>query len=221
MRFKNTKEHLKKISLIHKSTIRLLNLVTQILEFRKTETQNKKLCVIEGNIVEKIQEIGFKYKELNRNADITFDMITDADKIQIYFDQEVISMIVDNLLSNAFKYTYKGTITLALRSVIANDVEYTEIEIADTGIGIPQEDISRIFERYYQTNIRKKHARIRYRTCFSKKPSRFAWKELSWVDSEPNVGSSFRVRLITNNSYPDAIHINTNLKESIDEEKSK
>ena len=133
----------------------MLNLVTQILEFRKTETQNKKLCVIEGNIVEKIQEIGFKYKELNRNADITFDMITDADKIQIYFDQEVISMIVDNLLSNAFKYTYKGTITLALRSVIANDVEYTEIEIADTGIGIPQEDISRIFERYYQTNIRR------------------------------------------------------------------
>lgn len=40
------------------------------------------------------------------------------------------------------------------------------------------------------------------------------------MDSEPNVGSSFRVRLITNNSYPDAIHINTNLKESIDEEKS-
>ena len=213
------KEHLKKISLIHKSTIRLLNLVTQILEFRKTETQNKKLCVIEGNIVEKIQEIGFKYKELNRNADITFDMITDADKIQIYFDQEVISMIVDNLLSNAFKYTYKGTITLALRSVIANDVEYTEIEIADTGIGIPQEDISRIFERYYQTNIRKNMPGFGIGLALVKNLVDLHEGTIL-VDSEPNVGSSFRVRLITNNSYPDAIHINTNLKESIDEEKS-
>ena len=64
-------------------------------------------------------------------------------------------MIVDNLLSNAFKYTYKGNITLTLRSIIANDIEYIEIEIADTGIGIPKEDISRIFERYYQTNLRK------------------------------------------------------------------
>ena len=118
---------MKKISLIHKSTIRLLNLVTQILEFRKTETQNKKLCVMKENIAEKIQEIGFKYKELNRNADITFDIITDTDKTQIYFDQEVISMIVDNLLSNAFKYTYKGNITLTLRSIIANDIEYIEL----------------------------------------------------------------------------------------------
>lgn len=163
--------------------------------------------------------IELTYKELNRNADITFDMITDADKIQIYFDQEVISMIVDNLLSNAFKYTYKGTITLALRSVIANDVEYTEIEIADTGIGIPQEDISRIFERYYQTNIRKNMPGFGIGLALVKNLVDLHEGTIL-VDSEPNVGSSFRVRLITNNSYPDAIHINTNLKESIDEEKS-
>ena len=211
-------EHMKKISLIHKSTIRLLNLVTQILEFRKTETQNKKLCVMKENIAEKIQEIGFKYKELNRNADITFDIITDTDKTQIYFDQEVISMIVDNLLSNAFKYTYKGNITLTLRSIIANDIEYIEIEIADTGIGIPKEDISRIFERYYQTNLRKNIPGFGIGLALVKNLVDLH-EGIILVHSEPNVGSSFRIRLIANNSYPNAIHINTNLRESIDEEK--
>ena len=211
-------EHMKKISLIHKSTIRLLNLVTQILEFRKTETQNKKLCVMKENIAEKIQEIGFKYKELNRNADITFDIITDTDKTQIYFDQEVISMIVDNLLSNAFKYTYKGNITLTLRSITANDIEYIEIEIADTGIGIPKEDISRIFERYYQTNLRKNIPGFGIGLALVKNLVDLH-EGIILVHSEPNVGSSFRIRLIANNSYPNAIHINTNLRESIDEEK--
>ena len=212
------KEHLKKISLIHKSTIRLLNLVTQILEFRKTETRNKKLCVTQGDIAEKIQEIGFKYKELNRNTDITFDTVIETDKTQIYFDQEVVSMIVDNLLSNAFKYTYKGNVMLTLRSVTANDIEYTEIEIADTGIGIPQEDISRIFERYYQANARKNVPGFGIGLALVKNLVDLHEGSIL-VDSKPDVGSSFRVRLITNNSYPDAIHIHADLKESAAEEK--
>lgn len=55
-----------KISVIHQSAIRLLNLINQILEFRKTETQNRKLCVSRGNIVVLLQEIVLKYKELNQ-----------------------------------------------------------------------------------------------------------------------------------------------------------
>ena len=60
-----------KISVIHQSAIRLLNLINQILEFRKTETQNRKLCVSRDNIVTFIHEIGLKYQELNRNAEVT------------------------------------------------------------------------------------------------------------------------------------------------------
>ena len=55
-----------KLSVIHQSALRLLNLINQILEFRKTETQNKKLCVSRDNLVPLIREIGLKYKELNR-----------------------------------------------------------------------------------------------------------------------------------------------------------
>lgn len=61
-----------KLSVIHQSALRLLNLINQILEFRKTETQNKKLCVSKGNIAPLIYEIGLKYKELNQNTKIDF-----------------------------------------------------------------------------------------------------------------------------------------------------
>lgn len=56
-----------KLSVIHQSAIRLLNLINQILEFRKTETQNRKLCVCRGNIAALVHETGLKYRELNQN----------------------------------------------------------------------------------------------------------------------------------------------------------
>lgn len=210
-------EHAKKLSLIHKSTIRLLNLVTQILEFRKTESQNKRLCVGEGDIAEKIQEIGLKYKELNRNNNIVFDIIINTKKTQLYFDQEVISMIIDNLLSNAFKYTYEGSIKLSLQSVVADDVEYTEIEISDTGIGISEEDLSHIFERYYQAEKRKNASGFGIGLALVKNLVDLH-EGVILVDSTPGVGSVFRIRLITNNFYPDAIHISVKQNE-IDEER--
>ena len=55
-----------KLSVIHLSALRLLNLINQILEFRKTETQNKKLCVCKGNIVPRTNAIKLKYKEPNK-----------------------------------------------------------------------------------------------------------------------------------------------------------
>lgn len=205
-------EHMKKISLIHKSTIRLLNLVTQILEFRKTETQNKKLCVAEGDIAEVIREAGLKYKELNRNKEVLFDLVIDTEKTHLYFDREVIFMIVDNLLSNAFKYTYQGKVTLTLRSVMANDIEYTEIEVSDTGIGIPEDDIPRIFERYCQADSRKNLPGFGIGLALLRNLVELHGGVIL-VDSKPDIGSSFRIRVVTNNSYPDAIHVNASSKE--------
>ena len=59
-----------KIRFIHKSAVRLLELINQILEFRKTETQNRKLCVQRADLARQIREISLKYAELNRNLDL-------------------------------------------------------------------------------------------------------------------------------------------------------
>ena len=125
-----------KISVNHQSAIRLLNLINQILEFRKTETQNKKLCVAHDNIANLVHEVGLKYKELNRKPDIEFHIELEQEDMSLYFDKEVVTIILDNLISNAIKYTEKGTITLGLYHVVRNNIDYTEIKISDTGYGI-------------------------------------------------------------------------------------
>jgi signal transduction histidine kinase/ligand-binding sensor domain-containing protein len=202
-----SKEQQHKLSLIHKSAFRLLNLVTQILEFRKTETQNKRLRVIKANIAEKAKEIGFKFKELNTNTSITFETTIETDKTLLYFDSEAITTILDNLLSNAFKYTKKGHIHLYLRSVTTNDIEYTEFEVSDTGIGIPEIDLPHIFEHYYQASNNEDIPGIGIGLSLVKNLVDLHEGEIS-VSSNQEKGTSFRVRLLTNNFYPNAIHLN-------------
>lgn len=139
-----------KISVIHQSAIRLLNLINQILEFRKTETQNKKLCVSRDNIVTPIHEIGLKYKELNRKAAVDIHLEIENDAILMYFDKEILQIVLDNLISNALKYTEKGSITIGIRQTQHAEVNYAEIRVSDTGYGIKPEALPHIFDRYYQ-----------------------------------------------------------------------
>lgn len=73
-----------KLSVIHQSALRLLNLINQILEFRKTETQNKKLCVSKGNIAPLIYEIGLKYKELNQKTKIDFQIQIEKEEMLLF-----------------------------------------------------------------------------------------------------------------------------------------
>ena len=75
------------------------------MEFRKTETQNKKLCVSRDNLVPLIREIGLKYKELNRKPAVDIRLVVEKEHMPIYFDKEIIQTILDNLISNALKYT--------------------------------------------------------------------------------------------------------------------
>lgn len=63
-----------KIQTIYRSAVQLLNLINQLMEFRKTETQNRQLTVVKGNLNNLVTEIGLKYKELNRNEHVTFNI---------------------------------------------------------------------------------------------------------------------------------------------------
>lgn len=194
-----------KISIIRDSANRLLNLINQILEFRKTETENRKLKVRYDNLSRLIQEIGIKYKELNQNPNVEIHIKTDSQDSTLYYDQEIITIIVDNLMSNALKYTPKGMITLSIGSCEKNDLKYTTISVEDTGHGISKESLNHIFERYYQGQGKYQVSGSGIGLALVKSLADLHQATIE-VESEVEKGSKFTLSLLLENTYPNAEH---------------
>lgn len=205
---KLTKDQLKKVNAIQNVANRLLQLINQILEFRKTQNKNRKLQVAKDNFVKFVSEIGLKYKELNQNNSIDFQMQLPDKKIEMFFDPEVISIILDNLISNAFKYTREGTIKLEVKNYVDDNVDYTEVIVRDTGYGISEENLPKIFERYFQAkNAAHPVKGTGIGLALVKNLVELHEAEIS-VKSQLDMGSTFKVKFVTNNSYPEVVHIN-------------
>lgn len=198
-------KHANKISIIHDSATRLLNLINRILEFRKTETQNRKLTVGRGNLANLVQEIGLRYKELNPNNKVEYHIHIETRDTELFYDPDMITIILDNLLSNAAKYTSEGSITLTLRSVEEMQVKYTEISVADTGHGIEPSALPHIFGRYYQAQSKYQASGSGIGLALVKGLSELHEAGLN-VESTPEVGTTFTLRLLTDNTYPNAAH---------------
>lgn len=194
-----------KINIIHGSAIRLLNLINQILEFRKTETQNRKLTVSKNNLSNLVSEVGLRYKELNQNSKVNFKINVENKNAILYYDPDIVITILNNLLSNAVKYTPEGEIQMTIRSIEEIDNIYTEIEISDTGYGIDQHALPHIFDRYYQA--KGKHQASGTGIGLALVKSLVDLHEgLLEVRSIAGKGSTFSFRLLTENTYPTALH---------------
>jgi signal transduction histidine kinase/ligand-binding sensor domain-containing protein/DNA-binding response OmpR family regulator len=198
-------KHLQKLAVVHQSAVRLLNLINQILEFRKTETQNKRLYVDKGNIAAVVQETGLKYKELNRKPEIDFKITVEHEQMPMLFDKEAVTIILDNLISNAVKYTEKGAIDISLYTAVRDGVSYTEIKVSDTGYGITPEALAKIFDRYYQAKNEHQASGTGIGLALVKNLVALHEGEIR-VESHLNQGSSFYVSFLTHHTYPDALH---------------
>jgi len=201
-----TPEQTKKLNMIHRVANRLLQTVNQILEFRKSETKNRKLSVIKDDLAKYIYEIGEKYKDLNQNKAIDFRIAVPDHNVEMFFDPDVVAIIMDNLLTNAFKYTKEGTIRLELKHSIVESIDYTELVVSDTGYGISESDLPRIFDRYYQAkNATHPIKGTGIGLALVKNMVELHEAKIE-VTSQLDEGTVFTLKLLTQNSYPDAIH---------------
>ena len=200
----SSKDH-HRISVIHQSAVRLLNLINQILDFRKTETQNKRLCVTKGNLTNTVYEVGLKYKELNSKPDIQILIEAEEENMFLFFDKEVITVVLDNLISNALKYTDKGYIRIRVEWVTENGIRYAQLSVEDTGYGIGKEALAHIFERYYQESGEHQASGTGIGLALVKNLVKLHEGDIQ-VKSLPDVGTIFYLRLLAENTYPQALH---------------
>ena len=192
----------RRVAMLQKSAGRLRDLINEILEFRKAETQNRRLTVARGDIGQFVREICLNYKELNRNPKVQFSYNIAPDLPRIYFDSEVITTILNNLLSNAVKYTEQGSITV---DVNADGEGQLHIAVADTGHGISPDALPQIFKRYYQAEGRHQASGTGIGLALVRALVDLHEGTIS-VESREGEGSRFVFSISTENTYPDALH---------------
>lgn len=149
-------DHKKHLNLIQRNARRLLNLVNQLLDFRKLEVHEIKFQPSEGDIVHFIKETVHSFSDLSEKKDIKVTFVTNVPSLETIFDQDKLEKILFNLLSNAFKFTpSQGAISIEVEVNTDTEPKFIEIEISDTGIGIASDKLDRIFDRFFQNELPK------------------------------------------------------------------
>ncbi len=167
------------LQIIDRNSRRLLNLINQLMDFRKTETGNLQLSVYEGDIILSLHTIKEAFNEFSEEHKIVFNQVSNVSSKHILFDKDKFEKIMYNLLSNAFKFTpEKGQVSIvvfdpskeSLPDFVSGysllnaglykdsflhikDLEsYVFISVIDNGIGMSKDRSHKIFERFYQIN---------------------------------------------------------------------
>ncbi len=139
-----------KVFSIKKNTDRLLNLVNQLLTFRKIETDHIQIQAERHNLVSFLNEIynSFQNDAIKRNINLTFKKV--SEEIWVWFDADKLEKVFYNLLSNAFKFTPTGgKISLEL----FQSKHEVKIIVGDSGKGIDPKFHKQIFKRFYENDL--------------------------------------------------------------------
>ena len=134
------------LELLYRNELRLLKLVNMLLEFSRLEAGRVQASYEPTSLGEFTAEIASVFRSAMEKAGLTFTVDCQPLGEPVWVDRVMWEQIVLNLLSNAFKFTLEGEVAVSLRAAHGS----VELSIRDTGAGIPQEEIPRLFERFHR-----------------------------------------------------------------------
>jgi signal transduction histidine kinase/ligand-binding sensor domain-containing protein/DNA-binding response OmpR family regulator len=181
------------LSIAHKNANKLLGLVNQLLDISKLESGNMKLRTNPINYIPLLKALTLSFASYAERKRIILKFNATEDEVIVYLDKDKIEKIITNILSNAFKFTPEGGRIIVN---LSKDDKYVNTIISDTGIGIPKEKISKIFDRFYQVD--GSHTREQEGTgiglALTKELVELHKGKIE-VESEESKGTTFTVRI--------------------------
>ncbi|WP_243147505.1 HAMP domain-containing sensor histidine kinase [Scytonema sp. UIC 10036] len=124
----------------------MLKLVNTLLDFSRLEAGRLQAVYEPTDLAAFTAELASVFRSAIEQAELEFIVACESLSEPMYVDRQMWEKIILNLLSNAFKFTFSGAISLKLRKV-NNQIELT---VSDTGIGIPKTELPRLFERFHR-----------------------------------------------------------------------
>lgn len=138
---------------VSKNAQNLLELVNQLLDFRKVEMKGENLSLTKGDIVKFISFIYENFQLIAAEKKLHFSYHAALPSLYMFFDHDKLRKIINNLLSNAIKFTKEnGSVSIKLLTEIRESGTFVVISVEDTGKGIPTKELPLIFERFHQVN---------------------------------------------------------------------
>lgn len=145
----------KKIKVAYDNSVKLNSLVHQILDYKETSNQSEKLHSMPVELVEFVGSIASGFKEAFSKKQI--ELIIEPSESGLYVQADAVKLesVFTNILSNALKYSLSGG-TVYVR-ITTDSENQAVVGIQDSGVGIPQEDLSHVFERFYQSEHNRQY----------------------------------------------------------------
>jgi PAS domain S-box-containing protein len=135
-----------RLVLAQRNAHRLLRLVNSLLDFSRIEAGRAQAAYQSTDLAAMTRDIASTFRSAVERAGLAFDVQVSTLSSPVWVDHEMWEKILLNLLSNAFKFTLQGAIRVRVTELDGNAV----LEVADTGVGVPEDALPRLFERFYR-----------------------------------------------------------------------
>lgn len=183
------------VKLIHKNSNRLLRLINQLLDFRKIEEQKFTLRASNTKIYDFSNDVMANFKGEAARRNIDFQLICKNKNLELFIDRGLMDKVYFNLLSNAFKFTPdNGKISIL---IVENQDNTVKINFKDSGIGIPDDELSNVFDPFFRASNNNKNS-SGIGLHLSKE---FVLLHQGAIELKSKQGSEFVITLLKGNSH--------------------
>ncbi|MFD2519997.1 ATP-binding protein [Emticicia soli] len=202
------------VEVTHRNALRLLKLVNTLLDFSRIESGRHQANFVPTDLSAYTKNLASNFRSVMEKAGLELIVVEDTVNTPVYIDKQMWEKIVFNLLSNAFKYTLKGQVTVK----ISNNNEQAVLTVEDTGVGIPAKELPYMFDRFHrvQNTAGRTHEGTGIGLSLIKELVQLHKGQIS-VESEEGIGSKFTVSIPLGKSHLSItqIHENSEFTEAI------